>query len=257
MEKHSICIVLPMYNEEQSFPSLRQMFDASIKTPPGLDFKIIAVNDGSYDGTLKLAQLWKRENPRVTVISHETNLGLGQAILTGFQEAIKAGSTIIITMDADASHPAEVIFHLTSAIAEGADIAIASRFTKSSIQKGVPFVRKMYSLGARFLLSQAFPLKGVRDYTTGFRAYKTQLVKKALAKSNAGFLKFNTFTCTAEILLKTATLAEKIVEVPLILRYDRKQSPSKMKLLATIRDYMKLCALPKQKCPLGKGLRLI
>ncbi len=256
MVKYFAVIVLPMYNEELSIPSLRTMFDGNIPMPPGCDYRIVVVNDGSNDGTLNLVNAWIQENRRVSVVSHSQNLGLGQAILTGFAEAIRMGANCVVTMDADASHPGDIINELITAVLKGADIAIASRFAEGGQQIGVPFMRRIYSQGARNLLSLFFPLKGVRDYTVGFRAYRTHIVNQALSRKEDSFLRFRSFAAMVEILLKIATLANKINEVPFVLRYDHKQSPSKLRFWSTVRDYVRLCFLPKKKCYLGRGLRI-
>ncbi len=256
MAENLAAIVLPMYNEELSIPLLREMFDQKLEMPLGFDYRIVAVNDGSKDRTLELVNKWAQENPRVQVLSHTQNMGVGQAILTGFGKAIRMSSYCVVTLDADASHPGAIIKQMVAEIKSGADIVIASRFAKGGKQVGVPSVRQVYSLGARVLLSLFFPLKGVRDYTVGFRAYRTSLVNQALSRTEEGFLTFRSFATSVEILLKFVAFAHKVVEVPLVLRYDQKISPSKLKTWNTIRDYFRLFMLPKQKCPLGRGLKI-
>lgn len=250
-----VSVILPMYNEEKSIPGLRSMFDKGLAMPPGYDYHIIVVNDGSEDGTLDLARRWACENSRITVVSHQKNMGLGQAILTGFNESINKGAHCTVTMDADATHPGDTISDLVLEISHGSDIAIASRYVSGGRQVGLSWNRRLFSSGARIYLSASFPLKGVRDYTCGFRAYRTSLLAEALSACSGNFLVFNTFTAMVEILLKTAVLAEKISEVPLVLRYDLKQGDSKMKVIKTIKDYFRLLLLPRQRCILGKGLK--
>jgi len=252
-----VSIILPMYNEELSIALLREVFDGDLLLPTGCDHRIVVVNDGSQDSTLKLVNQWAQENSRVRVISHTRNMGVGQAILTGFSEAIRMKSICAVTMDADASHPGDLITDLVNAVVnEGADIAIASRFAKGGTMVGVPFHRQIYSFGARVVLSLIFPLQGVKDYTVGFRAYRTTLLNAALAQASGSFLNFRSFATSVEILLKTAPQASKIIERPLVLRYDYKKSPSKLRLWSTIRDYGKMFFLPKQKGPLGRGLKI-
>lgn len=251
-----VSVILPMYNEEKSIPQLRKMFDQGLRLPSDLDFNIIVVNDGSVDRTLELAYRWEQENPRVSVVSHNVNYGLGRAILTGFYQSIQRGSRCTVTMDADATHPGSTIFELVQEICNGSDIAIASRYAPGGRQVGLSLPRRLFSFGARVYLSAFFPLKGVRDYTCGFRAYRTSLLAGVLDRCQGEFLVFNTFTAMVEILLKTAGQASKIVEVPLVLRYDLKLGGSKMKLLKTIRDYFRLVSLPTKPCPLGKVLKI-
>ncbi|MDD3269815.1 MAG: glycosyltransferase family 2 protein [Syntrophomonadaceae bacterium] len=256
MAQDLAAIILPMYNEELSIPVLQEMFDEKIEMPPGYDYRIVAVNDGSKDRTLELVNKWAQENHRVKVLSHTQNMGVGQAILTGFGEAIRMSSICVVTLHADASHPGGIIKQMLVEVQKGADIVIASRFTQGGKQVGVPLLRRIYGWGARILLSTIFPLKGVRDYTVGFRAYRTTMVNQALSRTEESFLTFRSFATSAEILLKFVSFANKVVEVPLVLRYDHKMSSSKLRTWNTIRDYFMLFMLPKQECPLGRGLAI-
>lgn len=249
-------IILPMFNEEKSIEILRKMFGEKFQLPFGCKHRIIIVNDGSTDRTPELAAKWEKEDRLVTVLTHKHNLGLGQAILTGFQKAIQEGAEGIVTMDADASHPAQIIPQMVQEINSGADIVIASRFTAGSTQKGVPWHRRLYTAGARVLLASFFPLEGVKDYTVGFRAYRAALIREALKKSCGALVTTHSFAASAEILLKVSTIARNIKEVPLTLRYDQKESLSKMKAAAAIKDYLKLCLMPKKTCLLGRGIKL-
>jgi len=254
----TVAIVLPMYNEEKSIPFLRKMFNDIQTLIPGCDVVIIAVDDGSTDRTRELVAQWAFQDSRLKVVSHLRNMGLGQAVLSGIREAILGGTNCIITMDADATHPVEIIERLVeSVIRGGADISIASRFTKGGAQIGVSLGRRILSWGVRQLFSLIFKVEGVTDYTTNFRAYRTELVSNALLKSSNPFLKMHTFAAVAELLLKLVPLAKKITEVPLVLRYDFKKSPSKLKLLKTIAEYFRLCFIPKESCVLGRGLKIL
>jgi len=251
-----VAIILPMYNEELSIPLLKSMFFPKNFNLQGYDYRIIVVNDGSADNTLSLVNQWAIEDSKVKVVTHEHNQGVGQAILTGFREAVRLGCTCIVTMDADATHPGQVIHNMVQEIDNGADIVIASRFAPGGSQIGVPPLRKLYSWGARLVMTTVFHLQGVKDYTIGFRAYKASLIKTALEMSHGNILRFKSFATSVEILLKLAPFATRIVELPIILRYDNKQSTSKLKLWLTIRDYILLCLLPKHKCTLGRGLKI-
>ncbi len=250
-----VAIILPMYNEAQSIPALQQMFE-QLLLPPGCRYILIVVNDGSNDNTLELAANWMRAAGSGTIVSHTENRGLGAAILTGFAEAVKIHATCIVTMDADATHPGEIIAGLVQKIHAGADIAIASRFAGGGGQEGVPILRSFLSLGAKLFYRTAFPLRGVRDYTVNFRAYRGSLIRKALQSGQWPFLVSRNFSATVELLLKLAPLADSIEEVPFTVQYGDKKSTSKLKILATIRGSLQLFLLPKTNCSLGRGLRI-
>lgn len=254
--KKLIAIVLPMYNEMHSIPALRSMFDDSLNLND-CEYRLLLIDDGSTDDTLALARSWAEEDSKVIVVPHSTNMGLGQAVLTGLREALKLGAACMVTLDADGTHPAELINDLIEAVTtKGAEIAIASRFTGGGGQKGVPLHRQFVSFGARFFFRLMFPLKDINDYTTNFRAYKAEMVAAAFKARAEVFLVSRSFAATAELLLKMATLSHKIVEVPLVVRYDLKQSESKLRLLSALRDCLRLCLQPAQKCPLGRGLEI-
>jgi len=252
-----VAIILPMYNEEDSIAALQAMFDENPALLPGYDCRIVVVDDGSRDSTRELVLRWSLQNSRVTIVSHLQNMGLGQAILTGFGEAIGMGADCVITMDADASHTEKVINQMVEVLQKGADIVIASRFAKGGGQIGVTGGRQILSWGARQLLKLVFNIRGVTDYTINFRAYRTDLLKDALAKSQSPFLVLRSFAAVVELLLKLVPLAEKIAEVPLVLRYDFKKSPSKLRIMATIADYLRLCLMPKERGVLGTGLKIL
>lgn len=244
-------IVLPMYNEELSIPLLQEVFANEIEMPPGFEYRIIAINDGSKDRTLELLNQWRQENHRVHVLSHTKKLGEGQAILTGLVEAIRMSSVCVITLDANAVHPGDTIKQMVAEVKKGADIVIASRYAHGGKQLGAPLLQKLNSLGTRLSLSLLFPIKGISDYTGGFRAYRTTMVNQALSKTETRFLTFRNSLARVEILLKFVVFANKAVEVPVVLNY---KYPNKLKANHTIRDYSKLAKLPKQKCALGIGL---
>ena len=81
------------------------------------------------------------------------------------------------------------------------------------------------------------PVKGARDYTCGFRVYRVTTLRKAVAAWGDRFVEEAGFTCMAEILLKLGRGGAKVIEWPLILRYDLKEGASKMKIMRTITRY--------------------
>jgi dolichol-phosphate mannosyltransferase len=80
----------------------------------------------------------------------------------------------------------------------------------------------------------------VKDYTCGYRAYKVGLLKKAVDHYQNDFIKQTGFACMIEILLRIQKFDPIIEEVPLILRYDMKESTSKMKIARTIKQTLSM-----------------
>jgi dolichol-phosphate mannosyltransferase len=85
-----------------------------------------------------------------------------------------------------------------------------------------------------------FPTPNIRDFTSGFRAYRVRVLKQAFDTYGRDFIAESGFSCMVDILLKLRRLDAIMTEVPLILRYDLKFSVSKMFVLRTMVDTLKL-----------------
>ena len=79
-----------------------------------------------------------------------------------------------------------------------------------------------------------FPIRGVRDYTCGYRAYRAVVIKDALSDYGDDFLNQDGFQCMVDILLKLRRRDLIFGEVPFILRYDIKEGGTKMNVRRTI-----------------------
>ena len=136
------------------------------------------MDDGSRDATPRILQEYSRRLP-LTVVTHEVNQGLGNTIRDALVEAARlAGSEdIILTMDADNTHPAGLMLRMVQSVLEGNQLVIASRYRYGSRVVGLSAVRRLMSWGARVLFQMVFPIPGVRDYTCGYRAYRADLLQ--------------------------------------------------------------------------------
>jgi dolichol-phosphate mannosyltransferase len=143
-------------------------------------------------------------------------------------------------MDADNTHPSDLLPRLIEEIRRGADLVIASRYVPGGVEEGVPLIRRILSAGIGVLMRLRFGLSGVRDYSCGYRAYRARLVQAAAARYGPRLIESRGFTCMAELLLKLHALRPRVVEVPLHLRYDRKRGGSKMRVLQTVGGYLAL-----------------
>lgn len=128
----------------------------------GYDYVI--VNDGSRDGTLALC----REHG-LNVIDLPRNLGIGGAVQTGHLYARQHGYDVDVQFDGDGQHDAAYISALVEQIADGADLAIGSRYLEKTDGFQSTIMRR---LGSRWLClwTRLFCRKTVTDPTSGFRA---------------------------------------------------------------------------------------
>lgn len=126
MEK-LLTIVVPCYNEEENIPAF---FPGLLAFARERDFEVIAVNDGSRDGTRKILEELERTEPGLRVISHKRNRGYGAAIKTGLR-AVE--TEFAITIDADGQHRLEDVEKCFAHIRElDADLVVGSRSNNAS-----------------------------------------------------------------------------------------------------------------------------
>lgn len=239
-------VVLPCYNEEENISDIIIEWQKQKKILDGVnvkDFEIVAVNDGSKDRTAELLEKCSTVHGNITILTHETNKGLGQAVKTGMEYVTLHGSRedFMCIMDSDnTQNPVYILDMLNSAYNKGADCVIASRYRKNSKITGVSSFRNSLSLGARFYYSLILKIPGVRDYTCGYRLYSVDIIKKAFSIFKNEFVSETGFSCMVEILYKVHLSGGKVSEVPFQLRYDLKKGASKMKILKNINKSLKL-----------------
>lgn len=236
----NVYFVLPAYNEEESLPNLLTRL-RNLKSGHNIKLNIVVVNDGSSDETATVTQE-SAKGLRLTLVNHEKNMGLGQAVQTGIKEALsQAGiNDIIIIMDADDTHDVTLMDQMIERIENGADIVIASRFVSGGNDESAPPFRRLLSRGASVVFKTLLPLSKINDFTSGFRAYRVSLLNKASIHWGETLILEQGFACMVELLLKLRHWEPKIEEIPFFLRYDRKLGASKLKLFKTLLQYLKL-----------------
>jgi len=229
----TVRIVLPAYNEAENLPSLLAGVTEAMEDNL-LPYQVIVVDDGSTDRTAAIAKQHGDRSP-IRVVQHAANLGLGAAIRDGLQEALQLSNErdVIVTMDADDTHTPGLIVRMVRMLGEGYDVVIASRYQPESRVYGVPWSRRVMSGGASLLMRILFPIRGVRDFTCGYRAYRAAVLREAVAQYGGNFVNQEGFQCMVDILLKLRRMDLIFGEVPMLLRYDRKEGQSKMRVWRT------------------------
>jgi dolichol-phosphate mannosyltransferase len=232
-------VILPAYNEEKTIGSLLEEIRRTLKKER--NYKIIVVNDGSKDNTQPVVERFFSQLP-LQLINHPTNRGLAEALRSGFKAALAEVEPegIIVTLDADNTHPPSLILKMASVINNGYDLVIASRYIPGARVFGLSYFRKVCSLGASLLVRGLFRVKGVKDFTCGYRAYRARLLKLAFKFYGQNFITQTGFSCMLDILLKLRIFKPRFKEVPLLLRYDLKKSESKLRVATTILETLLL-----------------
>lgn len=230
-----IYILLPIYNEAESIATLLERIKKGMERRQ-LQYKMVVYNDGSTDNTLEILNKYQASVPLYNIGS-EDNKGLGFAFHSLIDEVCVLSQDeddIAVCLDADNTHNPEHIYDMVNKIQNGFDLVIASRFLKDSRIVGVSRYRNFLSYEASLLMRMLFPIKGIKDYTCGYRAYSIALLKKAKEIYGDHLIKEIGFTCMTELLIKLSRFQLLAVEIPLVLRYDQKKGKSKMNIINTV-----------------------
>lgn len=240
-----IFILLPAFNEEKTLPRLLEKI-ISFGKNHGEKVTTLVCNDNSTDKTLEAIKPFENQMDLI-IINHLINRGLGETSRDLFEKAalLAKKDDVIIRMDADDTHSPEYISAMIERLNLGYDIVIASRFAKGGGQKGVDLYRGMISRAANLFMKIIFPVCGVLEYSCGFRAYRADIIKKAISIYGNDFIQLKGlgFTGTLEKLIKLNLIGAKFSEIPFVLRYDLKDSPSKMVSSVTTLGYIVMTIL--------------
>jgi dolichol-phosphate mannosyltransferase len=167
----SALMVLPTYNEVENLARLL----SRLRRLPG-DVHVLVVDDGSPDGTGRIADEIAAGDAGVNVIHRSHKLGLGTAYVAGFRFGLEKGYQYLCTMDADFSHPPEELPQMLDRAAAGAGLVIGSRYVPGGRVVGSTLPRKLISYCANWLAHIILGIQA-RDCTAGFRCYRREVLE--------------------------------------------------------------------------------
>jgi dolichol-phosphate mannosyltransferase len=216
-------VVIPTYNEVESIGKILDGLN-------GLDLDVLVIDDGSPDGTANLVRMHS-----VEVIEREGKQGLGNAYRTGFSIGIQRGYTYIIEMDADGSHQMNDLKRMMEWIGS-ADLLIGSRWVAdggiSNWSKFREYLSKSANRYANVLLSL-----GVKDTTSGFRIYTTELLKKMEIST----IRSEGYCFQIEMTRRAIARGGSIAEVPITF-IERTHGKSKMSFAIALEAVVRITA---------------
>jgi glycosyltransferase involved in cell wall biosynthesis len=166
----SAFIVIPAYNEAKVIAATLAALPASLR---GIDsVRVVVVDDGSTDGTAD--EVRKVVDPRLVLIRHALNRGLGGALGTGLAYARKEGADYVVTYDADGQHAPEDIDRVLEPILAGqAEAVVGSRLIDP---KGMPWYRILGNWGLNLMTFMFFGL-WTTDSQSGLRAFGRRAIE--------------------------------------------------------------------------------
>lgn len=211
-------VIIPTYNEIENISDIIH----AVFTQP-IPFDVLIVDDSSPDGTAQLVKNLQKEFVNsLHIIERKTKNGLGTAYIDGFNWCIKNGYEYVFEMDADFSHNPNDLPKLFEACAEGADVAVGSRYKTGVNVVNWPMIRVMMSYFASAYVRLITGMD-IRDTTAGFVCYKIHVLKHI----NLDAIKFRGYAFQIEMKFTAWKHGFTIEEVPIIFT-DRTKGESKI-----------------------------
>jgi dolichol-phosphate mannosyltransferase len=240
-----IWILLPAYNEVNSLPlvmpKLKRVFEQKAQS-----YRIVVIDDGSTDDSYNILLEMKDKYP-LDIVRHKLNRGLGETERDAYEYVAEHAheDDVLIRLDCDDTHEPAYIFSLLEKLKQGYDVVSASRFQPGGGQKGVGLYRAFVSYAANLFMRLIFNIPGIKDYSCGFRVYRAKVIQDAVRIFGNAFIQLKGlgFTSTLETIVKLKLLGCSFAEVPFVLRYDKKASPSKMVGSVTTLGYFTMALL--------------
>ncbi|AZY51134.1 glycosyltransferase family 2 protein [Bordetella avium] len=190
-----ISVVVPAYNEETQISRV-------ILTMPDFVDDIVIVDDCSPDKTCEVIESYQREHPRVVLLRHKKNQGVGGAIATGYEWARDNGTDIAVVMAGDGQmNPADLPGLLDPVVEGGADYTKGNRLVSGDAFRKIPKIRYFGNAALSLLTKIASGYWKVADSQTGYTAINRaaltaidwQTMYKRYGQPNDLLVKLNVF----------------------------------------------------------------
>jgi len=212
----NIAVVIPSYKVTQYVVELISQIGPLVS-------RIYVVDDGCPDGSGRLVEK-EVTDPRVAVIFHENNQGVGGAVMTGYRLAIADGADVIVKIDGDGQMDPELISHFVEPILSGeADYSKGNRFFDLEEIRSMPTERLFGNAVLSFMTKLSSGYWNLFDPTNGYTAIHVDAAKYLpFEKISRGYF-FET-----DILFRLNTLRAVVVDVPMDAKYGGESSSLKI-----------------------------
>jgi dolichol-phosphate mannosyltransferase len=210
-------IVLPTFNEADNIVEVLQKLRAVVP-----EASVLVVDDSSPDGTADLVEEVAEEIGDVSVMRRPAKSGLGSAYRDGFRHGLAAGYDVMVEMDSDLSHDPAALPSLLAAAADGAALALGSRYIPGGSIPDWSWHRRALSRWGNRYAAAVLGID-VNDATSGYRAYRAE----ALAGIDFHTVQADGYGFQVEMAYRVLASGGRIVEVPISFT-DRVRGESKM-----------------------------
>ncbi|MDB4950433.1 MAG: hypothetical protein JWM27_3082, partial [Gemmatimonadetes bacterium] len=201
------------------------------------DYQILVLDDASADATQEVLEPYRKVLP-LTVLRSEHSVGYAAALERLVREAVQRSThpkrDVVVTLQGDFTESPEDIPALLKKIEGGADVvgSVAVHRGTEEPARALRWSRR----GLPFLLPRSALPKEIRDPLSGFRAYRVQALRRALAeREGAPLLHSEGWVANVELLLAVLPHARRADEAEVSVRYDRRERPTRFKPWPTAR----------------------
>jgi dolichol-phosphate mannosyltransferase len=215
-------LILPTYNEAENLQAIVTAAGEVLSGAAPEGFRVLVVDDGSPDGTGRLADGLAGEHEWVQVLHRAEKNGIGPAYLAGFRHALDHGAGCVMEMDSDFSHDPADLARLLAAVREGADLALGSRYVPGGGVSDWGWLRRLISEGGSTYARWVLGLR-VKDLTGGFKCFRREVLEAIRFDS----VRSQGYAFQVELTYRAVQGGFRVVEVPIVFR-DRQRGTSKM-----------------------------
>jgi dolichol-phosphate mannosyltransferase len=215
-------LVLPTYNEAENVEAIVAAAGEVLAAAAHDGFRILIVDDGSPDGTGRIADGLAARHDWVQVLHRSEKNGIGPAYLAGFRRALEQGAGFVLEMDSDFSHDPADLARLLAAAYEGADLALGSRYVAGGGVSDWGLLRRFISEGGSTYARLVLGLR-VKDLTGGFKCFR----REVLEAIDFASVRSQGYAFQVELTYRAVQAGFRVVEVPIVFR-DRQRGQSKM-----------------------------
>jgi dolichol-phosphate mannosyltransferase len=215
-------LILPTYNEAENVHAIVTAAAEVLAAAAPDGFRILVVDDGSPDGTGRIADRLAAEHDWMHVLHRTEKNGIGPAYLAGFRHALDQGAGYVMEMDSDFSHDPADLARLLQAVNGGADLALGSRYVPGGGVSDWGLLRRLISEGGSTYARLVLGLR-VRDLTGGFKCFRREVLEAIQFDG----VRSQGYAFQVELTYRAVQKGFRVVEVPIVFR-DRQQGTSKM-----------------------------
>jgi dolichol-phosphate mannosyltransferase len=215
-------LILPTYNEIENLEAILEAAAKALAEAAPDGFRVLVVDDGSPDGTGRLADGLADRHDWLQVLHRTEKRGIGPAYLAGFRHALDHGAGYVMEMDSDFSHDPADLARLLQAVYDGADLALGSRYVPGGGVSEWGLLRRFISEGGSTYARLVLGLT-VRDLTGGFKCFRREVLEAIQFDG----VRSQGYAFQVELTYRAVQAGFRVVEVPIVFR-DRQQGTSKM-----------------------------